>query len=208
MKHIFAAVVAVGALSLVGAASAAQTLAGDTPLAAPGPSAAVDTVVPVVPAAPAIQPNVIYHLQGDSIVATVRLSPTESRASVGAGDLAANLLWSGGGKSWMTVVGETSELQIAEPQPRFGVVTDRVTALSLRLGAFQVREDKRWVQTELGRPQEIFRKPIPLEVREVAPNRWYLTPREPLKPGEYCFASVLNGPVADFTITGKPDKGK
>lgn len=208
MKHVFAVLAAVGALSLVGAMSAAQTLPGDTPLAAPGLSAAPDTVAPAVPAAPAVQPNVIYYLHGDSIVATVRLSPTESRASAGAGDLAANLLWSGGGKSWMTVVGETSELQIAEPRPRFGIVTDRVTALSLRLGAFQVRKDKRWVQTELGRPQEIFRRPIPLEVREVAPNRWYLTPKAPLKPGEYCFAGVLNGPVADFTITVEPDKGR
>jgi hypothetical protein len=206
MKHVLAVLVAVGVLSLLGVVSVAQTLAGDAPaVVAPAAPTASDTTSHP---ASAVLPNVFYYLYGDSIVAAVRLSLTESRGSVGAGDLAANLLWSGGGKSWMTVAGQTSELQIAELQPRFGIVTDRVTALALRLGAFQVRKDTRWVQTELGRPREIFRKPVALEVREVKPNIWYLTPKEPLKPGEYCFASVLNGPVADFTIAGRMDKGK
>jgi len=195
MRYAFAALVAVAALLLSGRPSAGQS----PPAAAPESTATRDTTVR---AAIGVQVNVLYYLHGDSIVAAVRFSPIEPRLSAGAGDIAANLLWSGGGKSWMTVEGETSELPIAEPQPRFGIVTDRVTALSFRLGAFQVRKGKRWAQTEEGRPREIFRKGIPLEVREAALNRWILSPKEPLKPGEYCLATFLNGPVGDFTVVG------
>jgi hypothetical protein len=166
--------------------------------AAPQESTASDTTARVKFKA---VPHTIYYARADNqTMAPVRLSPVEPRESVGMGDVAAMMAWGGGGKTWLTLASSTSELQIHEAQPTFVVATTKLIALQIRLGAMQVRKDKRWVQTEEGRPGDIFRKPVEITVTEVKPNVWKLTPKEPLKPGEYCFATNLAGPLGDFTI--------
>ncbi|MBI1797180.1 MAG: hypothetical protein HYR74_09025 [Candidatus Eisenbacteria bacterium] len=166
-------------------------------------SAATPTTRPT--AESPMRPNWFYYLKGDELV-RVDATPLESRESVGAGDVAAGLLWGGGGKTWMTLPGATSEIHIAEAKPRFRMATERVAALMIRLAPFEVRKDKRWAQTDRGRQQAFFKKPVPLDVTKISDGLYEITPSKPLDPGEYGFALSAGGPVTDFTIVALKDK--
>lgn len=186
-------------LAVVLALGAPSTSNADAPDSLAKPTAQPSTPEPLM------RPNWFYYVKGAELV-RVDATPLETRVSAGAGDAAAGLLWGGGGKTWMTLAGATSEAQISEAQPRFRVATQRVVALMLRLGVFEVRKDKRWSQTNLSRSQEFYRKSIPLEVKKVGDDLYEISPSKPLEPGEYAFAVSAAGPVTDFTIVAPEGK--
>jgi hypothetical protein len=165
--------------------------------------AASDTVAK---AKPKVQARTLYYVRGDSIVAEVRMTPVEQNVSFGAGDVAATMLWGGGGKTWLALKGETSELHIPETKPTFVVVMARDQVLRLRLAAFQLKKKGRWAQTDDEKGLEFLKKPVAIDLKEAKPNVWAITPKQALKPGEYGFANNSNGPVCDFTIASEGAK--
>ena len=151
--------------------------------------------------APAMKPGFMYYVSADKLVA-IEETPIEIGAGTSASGLGAAAFGFGSGvKSFMILLGKTSELKIPENQPRFRIAIDRPSSQRIRLAHFEVKKDKRQARTESAHLLEFFKPAVQIEVTKVADGVYEFKPAKPLQPGEYGFAASLGGPtVADFTI--------
>jgi hypothetical protein len=162
-----------------------------------------------VPKPAEMKPGLMYFVDGEKLV-EVPETPIEVGAGTSASGVGAAMLGFGSGvKSFMILLGTTSEMLITDTQPRFRVMTDRPSSQRLRLARFEVKKDKRQARTESAHLLEFFKPAVPIEVTKVAEGLYEFRPTKPLAPGEYAFASSQGGPaVADFTIVGTGGKKK
>jgi hypothetical protein len=140
----------------------------------------------------------LYYMNGDTPV-RIEESTVDADVSSGLGL---------GVKTYINLSGTTSDTKISETRPRFRIrAPEKFLVQRYRLGAFEVKKDKRQARTDM-KPgaKTFFKTGTALEIKRIDEGLYELVPAEPLKPGEYGISQQPGAPVADFTITAPEEK--
>ena len=115
-------------------------------------------------------------------------------------------------RAFVILPGERSPIRVMSTQPTFYVQWADGLGANMALIALKPRKQSRQVEkvewrAGLGKPAELHAA-VPLERTEIAPGLFKLTLAQPLEPGEYALAELmqeqLNIEVWDFGVEGAP----
>jgi hypothetical protein len=144
-----------------------------------------------------MEPMGIYYMNGET---PVHIEESAIDASVSAG-------FGPGTKTYITLAGAKSDVEINDPLPRFRILAKKSEITAYRLGVFKVKKNMRQLRTDMkATAHEFFQWSVPLKIRRLREGAYELTPTLPLQPGEYGIANAVGPPVADFTITLPEEK--
>ena len=188
-------------------------------LASPAPAQTPDSTgtAPAVaasgqPAPAALEPGVIYLVEGSSLKKLEAMPMDLDKSVGGLGALASVALMTDmtGEQFWGVLAGPASELRLGDAQPRFRVQLEKAKALSIRLGKFAIAGKKRRARINEQKPVDFFdgKYRVELTASKVGEGLWELTPEKPLKPGEYGLAMTSRGPIFDFAVEGPTKASK
>ena len=115
-------------------------------------------------------------------------------------------------RAFVVLPGERSAIRVMSTQPAFYVQSADGLGANMALIVLKPRKQSRQVEkvewrAGLGKPAELHAA-VPLERTEIAPGLYKLTLTQPLAPGEYALAELmqkqLNIEVWDFGVEGAP----
>ncbi|MBI4166424.1 MAG: hypothetical protein HY508_11885 [Acidobacteria bacterium] len=115
-------------------------------------------------------------------------------------------------RAFVILQGERSPVRVMAIEPVFYVQSSDGLGANLALISLKARKDSRQVEkvewrAGLGKPAELHES-VPLQHTQIAPGLFKLTATQPLDPGEYALAELiqkkLNIEVWDFGVEGAP----